>query len=163
MPPSAIPSGALCSATASGTATRSPSGTVNWTVATLQPSKKLCRAAAAISGSGKSVQLGGAGIVIVVVGAGGADGVGEAVDQDQQSVAGGEEDRGWRSIPSRRPVPEGDRRAATPSSTPALNGTTMRARRRRPVSQSPSAAPASPIAVARTGAVIPGVGDNTLL
>ena len=39
------------------------------------------------------MQLGGAGVVIVVVRAGGADGVGETVDQDQQSVTGGEEDQ----------------------------------------------------------------------
>src|SRR5450755_2006206 len=45
--------------------------------------------------------------------------------------------------------------SATPSRTPALNGTTARARCRSPVSQMPSTAPSSPTKVARAGAAMP--------
>src|ERR1035441_1478863 len=44
---------------------------------------------------------------------------------------------------------------ATPKRTPALNGTTARARCRSPVSHTPSTAPSSPTKVARAGAAMP--------
>jgi hypothetical protein len=42
--------------------------------------------------SRKPVEFGGAGVVIVIVGAGGADRVGVAIDGEQQPVSGGEQE-----------------------------------------------------------------------
>ena len=85
----------------------------------------------------EAVQLGVAGVVVVVVRAGGAHGIGVSVDQQQQAVPSRQQDRGSTSHPSSATSSGSSPNTATPNRTPALSGTTTRARRRIPVSHSP--------------------------
>ena len=86
--------------------------------------KKLCSAAAAISGAAKPCNSVAAGVVIVVVRAGGANRVGVTVDEQQQAVAGSaQRQRQKRQLESSANSGSRPTIAGLSISTPALNGT----------------------------------------
>ncbi len=150
MPPSAMPSGALCSAMASGAARRSPRGAAKLGADAPTIEEAVERGYGQKSGRRETVQFAGAMAVIVIVRATGADRATEARGMARGRIARGEKRDADRPAIVRTNSGSNPN-SAMPSSMPAVSGMTTRARSRASVSQMPSAAPATPTAVAMMG------------